>query len=138
MKNWRSFFVIIKLVYLLIVTALRGAHCFSNDAANPWPRVWLLCLLWTKRKPGIDRFCGCDCATRTALCSSLDVGEGGFPPSKIYAHKRPPGPLLLYPHRRVLSSLRISRLFSWHIMHLPGARHRPIGLFFFFREYRLS
>ncbi|KAK1967553.1 hypothetical protein LY78DRAFT_491098 [Colletotrichum sublineola] len=55
-----------------------------------------------KRKPSINRPGDCDCKNRTALCSSLDIGEGGFPPSKIYAHKRPPGPLLPYPHRRVV------------------------------------
>ncbi|OHW94882.1 hypothetical protein CSPAE12_06478 [Colletotrichum incanum] len=62
-----------------------------------------------------------------SLCSCLDIGEGGFPPSKIYAHKRPPGPLHPYPHRRrVSSSSRIGLSFPWHAVHLPDARRRSI------------
>ncbi|CCF37464.1 hypothetical protein CH063_08784 [Colletotrichum higginsianum] len=72
---------------------------------------------------------GCDCATRTASCSSLDVGEGGFPPPKIYAHKRPPGPLHSYPHRRYASFLSLSPiglLFSRHAAHLTDTRHQSV------------
>ncbi|KAK1448298.1 hypothetical protein CCUS01_11706 [Colletotrichum cuscutae] len=40
----------------------------------------------------LDKRCGYNRATSNAIsCSSLDVVEDGFPPSKIYAHKGPPG-----------------------------------------------